>query len=253
MENLDFIIEESSLLLKQIQQTKALVKLNENNAFFSKLGKLVISAHVLPFLEIKEVLSMRLVSRQFVSSVDNAVTMTALLKRCEKPAQELVLKPVDEVTDIDDLKNQIECLKKSKSFLTNKVKELELFHGLMKEDIENLKLKLKTQKEINEKLEETSMMQRHDLNQLKSVNFRFKHENEVLLSEKEEQETTRINEKDALIRQLEDLRNKKNEAEYKSMTVKRELDELKSKNLEKTEALKALREFFLKTISDKKQ
>lgn len=256
------IQDEAKQLLSLLEEIK--IKAESNNAcpLLSKINKLILAKTVLPYLDIKDLINMRSTCKEINLTISSSIAIVAYIKNIQgkKANQQIIntsLTSFSEITDFEDVQMQMQNLKNINEFLAKKIFKAEAFIKVCKTDMDFLKKELHSHSQLSTQLSEDLISTRMELenarreNSVLAQNYqeaskKLKESTSILTQENEQL----VAKNDKLAYEIESLHH----TIFKLTKVK---DELEVKNVEKANALKSIRNFFLtsnlfkiKNISD---
>jgi hypothetical protein len=250
--NIDKTLEDAKRLLNQFQKIKLRNESNYESKFFQYLDKLSIIQLILPYLETKDLFNFRLSSRLInstVCSMPNMILSQYRLKlkiKKENNPPKIDLNALNaQINNEEDIKVQVKSLREINEFLKTKLFQSENIIRVCKNDIEYMKNEAKNQEDIISKLNQTLSQTSKEEEEIKKENKILKHQLEDL--NKKYDESVEQNSKiiDDLKKETEQLKGEKNKFAAAVIQLKKITDDLKKKNVSKSEALKAIKNFFM--------
>lgn len=257
VEELSNLIEDSKALLSTLQDLKLKAESNYSCKFFKYLDKPAIIKLILPYLNLKDLLTFRLSCRELnstVISLSTYVIFEAEKKRKENEAQKKKNeKKVDMHylnNDLDpnfkgDIKVEIEALNKVKNFLKVKLIESEKIIRVFRNDIDYLKSENKSNVDITNRLTEELKHSRENEEKAKSNNSTLQEKFDTVSQQFEEYKKRNDLLQEQMRKEIEGLKVDKNKLTTAVVQLKKISDDLKKKNIAKAEALKAIKNFFM--------
>ena len=155
-DQLNTLLTDGQSLLDSIQTVLQKNELNYHCKFFEYLDRASIVEFICPFLELKDMISLRSTCRlmnQTISSMRNLITQTYFLKKILKNSQpkgnekQIDIAALSSNLGEEDMQIQVESLKSINEFLKNKLFESEKIIKVYKNDIDFLKGQSKVQEE----------------------------------------------------------------------------------------------------------
>ncbi len=250
--NIDKTLEDAKSLLNQFQKIKLRNESNYESKFFQYLDKLSIIQLILPYLETKDLFNFRLSSRLINTTICSMPNMILSLYRLkvkikkENNPPKLDLNALNaQINNEEDIKVQVKSLREINEFLKTKLFQSENIIRVCKNDIEYMKNEAKNQEDIIIKLNQTLSKTSKEEEEIKKENTILKQKLEDL--NKKYDESVEQNSKiiDDLKKETEQLKGEKNKFAAAVVQLKKITDDLKKKNVSKSEALKAIKNFFM--------
>ena len=250
--NIDKTLEDAKSLLNQFQKIKLRNESNYESKFFQYLDKLSIIQLILPYLETKDLFNFRLSSRLINTTICSMPNMILSLYRLkvkikkENNPPKLDLNALNaQINNEEDIKVQVKSLREINEFLKTKLFQSENIIKVCKNDIEYMKNEAKNQEDIIIKLNQTLSKTSKEEEEIKKENKLLKQK----LEEMNKKYDDNISENNKIIEDLkkenEQLKNEKNKFAAAVVQLKKITDDLKKKNVSKSEALKAIKNFFM--------
>ena len=250
--NIDKTLEDAKSLLNQFQKIKLRNESNYESKFFLYLDKLSIIQLILPYLETKDLFNFRLSSRLINTTICSMPNMILSLYRLkvkikkENNPPKLDLNALNaQINNEEDIKVQVKSLREINEFLKTKLCQSENIIKVCKNDIEYMKNEAKNQEDIIIKLNQTLSKTSKEEEEIKKENKLLKQK----LEEMNQKYDENVNENNKIIDDLkkenEQLKNEKNKFAAAVVQLKKITDDLKKKNVSKSEALKAIKNFFM--------
>ena len=171
---LNSLLTDGQSLLNSLQNIRLRNESNFQSKFFEYLDKQSIVQFISPYLEIKDMITLRTTCRlmnQTICSMRNLIFYSSRIKKKYEK-----LKPQEKVIDIsamnsklgeEYIKIQVDSLKNINEFLKNKLFKSEKIIKVFKNDIEYLKSESKSQEEMTARLKETLEQSREDQEKIK--------------------------------------------------------------------------------------
>ena len=249
---LNTLLTDGQSLLNSLQNIRLRNESNYQSKFFEYLDKPSIIQFICPYLELKDMISLRTTCRlmnQTISSMRNLIFYAARMKKKYEKA-----KPPEKVIDIslmnsklgeEDIKIQVESLKNINEFLKNKLFESEKIIKVFKNDIEYLKSESKSQEEMTSRLKETLEQSREEQENIKKENILLKQNYEDLKKKFDESNKSHENVIENLKKDNEQLKLDKTKLATAIVHMKKIVEELKRKNTSKAEALLTIKNYFM--------
>jgi hypothetical protein len=174
------IVKDAKDLLNIFEDIKNKADVNNSSCLF-KIERLTIAKNILPYMELRDIINFRSTCKDINASVSSTVAMVSYYKtaahnkKSSNPdLSKILLKPFEELSDPDDIKIELESLKKIRDFLTKKLFQSESILKIYKNDMEYLKAELLSQTEITERLNETLASTRDELEEAKKHSMQLK-------------------------------------------------------------------------------
>ena len=184
---LNTLLTDGQSILNSLRNIRLKNESNYHSKFFEYLDKATIVEFICPFLEFKDMITLRSTCRLMnntICSMRNFLSQMYFIKSKYKKLQ-----PKEKHIDIptlnsnlgaDDIQIQVESLKSINEFLKNKLFESEKIIKVFKNDIDYLKSESKSQEEMTSRLKETLEQSREEQENIKKENILLKQKYEDL-------------------------------------------------------------------------
>lgn len=263
LNSLNTIKESNEILLILNKLKEALNISSHSKSYLLKMDKVVLAKYVIPFLDIKDMMNLRLSSRELNYTINNFYTIVNLIKTYENKRKKVIkqlsnvngegnsvdkpvtLKSFNDIDSIEDVQEQIQALKKMKEYLTKKLYQSESFIKVCKTDIEYLKGQLKMQTQLANTLNDTLNTTRKELDQYKEENIILN--NKYLESNKKLKDNTHQlqQENDQLKGKVDKLSYEIDSLQHQLYKLNKVKTELSEKNTRKSQVLKNIRNYLI--------
>ena len=255
---LNSLLTDGQSLLNSLQNIRLRNESNYNCKFFNYLDRASIVQFICPYLEIKDMISLRSTCRlmnQTISSMRNLLSHSYYIKKKYQQMQpkekQIDIATLNSNLGAEDIQIQVESLKSINEFLKNKLFESEKIIKVYKNDIDFLKSESKAQEEITSRLKETLEQSREEQENIKKENILLKQKYEDLKKKYDENNKSHLNVIENLRKDNEGLKKDKNKLATHLLQIKKVAEEYKKKNASKGEALMAIKKFFMNTTLTK--
>ena len=255
---LNSLLTDGQSLLNSLQNIRLRNESNFNCKFFNYLDRASIVQFICPYLEIKDMISLRSTCRlmnQTISSMRNLLSHSYYIKKKYQQMQpkekQIDIATLNSNLGAEDIQIQVESLKSINEFLKNKLFESEKIIKVYKNDIDFLKSESKAQEEITSRLKETLEQSREEQENIKKENILLKQKYEDLKKKYDENNKSHLNVIENLRKDNEGLKKDKNKLATHLLQIKKVAEEYKKKNASKGEALMAIKKFFMNTTLTK--
>ena len=249
---LNTLLTDGQSILNSLRNIRLKNESNYHSKFFEYLDKATIVEFICPFLEFKDMITLRSTCRLMnntICSMRNFLSQMYFIKSKYKKLQ-----PKEKHIDIptlnsnlgaDDIQIQVESLKSINEFLKNKLFESEKIIKVFKNDIDYLKSESKSQEEMTSRLKETLEQSREEQENIKKENILLKQKYEDLKKKSDENNKINLNIIGNLKKDNEGLKKDKTKLATAIVQMKKITEDLKKKNTSKAEALLAIKNFFM--------
>jgi hypothetical protein len=253
-EQLNTLLTDGQTLLNSLQTIRQKNEFNLHCKFFEYLDRASIVEFICPFLELKDMVSLRSTCRlmnQTISSMRNLLSHTYYLKKKFKSSQPKGGEKQIDITALssnlgeEDMQIQVESLKNINEFLKNKLFESEKIIKVYKNDIDFLKGQSKVQEEMTSTLKETLEQSREEQENIKKENILLKQKYEDLKKKYDENNKSHLNVIENLRKDNEGLKKDKTKLAAAIVQMRKITEDLRKKNTSKAEALLAIKNFFM--------
>ena len=255
---LNSLLTDGQSLLNSLQNIRLRNESNYNCKFFNYLDRASIVQFICPYLEIKDMISLRSTCRlmnQTISSMRNLLSHSYYIKKKYQQMQpkekQIDIATLNSNLGAEDIQIQVESLKSINEFLKNKLFESEKIIKVYKNDIDFLKSESKAQEEITSRLKETLEQSREEQENIKKENILLKQKYEDLKKKYDENNKSHLNVIENLRKDNEGLKKDKSKLATHLLQIKKVAEEYKKKNASKGEALMAIKKFFMNTTLTK--
>ena len=255
---LNSLLTDGQSLLNSLQNIRLRNESNYNCKFFNYLDRASIVQFICPYLEIKDMISLRStchLMNQTISSMRNLLSHSYYIKKKYQQMQpkekQIDIATLNSNLGAEDIQIQVESLKSINEFLKNKLFESEKIIKVYKNDIDFLKSESKAQEEITSRLKETLEQSREEQENIKKENILLKQKYEDLKKKYDENNKSHLNVIENLRKDNEGLKKDKNKLATHLLQIKKVAEEYKKKNASKGEALMAIKKFFMNTTLTK--
>ena len=255
---LNSLLTDGQSLLNSLQNIRLRNESNYNCKFFNYLDRASIVQFICPYLEIKDMISLRSTCRlmnQTISSMRNLLSHSYYIKKKYQQMQpkekQIDIATLNSNLGAEDIQIQVESLKSINEFLKNKLFESEKIIKVYKNDIDFLKSESKAQEEITSRLKETLEQSREEQENIKKENILLKQKYEDLKKKYDENNKSHLNVIENLRKDNEGLKKDKNKLATHLLQIKKVAEDYKKKNASKGEALMAIKKFFMNTTLTK--
>ena len=242
---LNSLLTDGQSILNSLQNIRLKNESNYQSKFFEYLDRVTIVEFICPFLELKDMISLRSTCRIMnitICSMRNFLLqiyyVKSKYKKSEPKEKQIDLPTLNSNLGADDIQIQVESLKSINEFLKNKLFESEKIIKVYKNDIDYLKSESKSQEEMTSRLKETLEQSREEQENIKKENILLKQKYEDL--KKKYDENNKIN-----LNVIENLKKDKTKLATAIVQMKKITEDLKKKNSSKAEALLAIKNFFM--------
>ena len=253
-EQLNTLLTDGQSLLNSLQTIRQKNESNLHCKFFEYLDRASIVEFICPFLELKDMISLRSTCRlmnQTISSMRNLLSHTYYIKKKIKNSQpkggekQIDIAALSSNLGEEDMQIQVESLKNINEFLKNKLFESEKIIKVYKNDIDFLKGQSKVQEEMTSTLKETLEQSREEQENIKKENILLKQKYEDLKKKYDENNKSHLNVIENLRKDNEGLKKDKTKLAAAIVQMRKITEEIKKKNTSKAEALLAIKNFFM--------
>ena len=253
-EQLNTLLTDGQSLLNSLQTIRQKNESNLHCKFFEYLDRASIVEFICPFLELKDMVSLRSTCRlmnQTISSMRNLLSHTYYLKKKFKNSQpkggekQIDIAALSSNLGEEDMQIQVESLKNINEFLKNKLFESEKIIKVYKNDIDFLKGQSKVQEEMTSTLKETLEQSREEQENIKKENILLKQKYEDLKKKYDENNKSHLNVIENLRKDNEGLKKDKTKLAAAIVQMRKITEDLRKKNTSKAEALLAIKNFFM--------
>ena len=249
---LNALLTDGQSLLNSLQNIKLRNESNYHCKFFEYLDKASIVQFIFPYLELKDMISLRTTCRlmnQTVSSMRNLLSYSYFVKKKYQKMQpkekQIDIAALNKNLGAEDIQIQVESLKSINEFLKNKLFESEKIIKVYKNDIDYLKSEGKAQEEMSSRLKETLEQSREEQENIKKENILLKQQYEDLKKKYDENNKSHLNVIENLRKDNEGLKKDKTKLATAIVQMKKITEDLKKKNASKAEALLTIKNFFM--------
>ena len=236
---LNSLLTDGQSILNSLQNIRLKNESNYQSKFFEYLDRVTIVEFICPYLELKDMISLRSTCRIMnitICSMRNFLLqiyyVKSKYKKSEPKEKQIDLPTLNSNLGADDIQIQVESLKSINEFLKNKLFESEKIIKVYKNDIDYLKSESKSQEEMTSRLKETLEQSREEQEKIKKEN--------ILLKQK-----INLNVIENLRKDNEGLKKDKTKLATAIVQMKKITEDLKKKNSSKAEALLAIKNFFM--------
>jgi len=255
---LNTLLTDGQSLLTSLQNIRLKNESNFHCKFFEYLDRATIVQFICPFLDIKDMISLRStchLMNQTISSMRNMLIYSYHVKKKYKK-EEPEKKPVDISTlnsklGEEDIQVQVESLKNINEFLKNKLFESEKIIKVCKDDIDYLKSESKSQEEMTSRLKENLKQTLEEQEKIKKENILLKQQYEDLKKKFDENNKNHLNVIENMRKDNENLKKDKTKFAAAVIQMKKMTEDLKKKNASKAEALMTIKNFFMNSTLSK--
>ena len=238
--------------LNSLQNIRLKNESNCQSKFFEYLDRVTIVEFICPFLELKDMISLRSTCRIMnitICSMRNFLLqiyyVKSKYKKSEPKEKQIDLPTLNSNLGADDIQIQVESLKSINEFLKNKLFESEKIIKVYKNDIDYLKSESKSQEEMTSRLKETLEQSREEQENIKKENILLKQKYEDLKKKYDENNKINLNVIENLKKDNDGLKKDKTKLATAIVQMKKITEDLKKKNSSKAEALLAIKNFFM--------
>ena len=190
---LNSLLTDGQSILNSLQNIRLKNESNYQSKFFEYLDRVTIVEFICPYLELKDMISLRSTCRIMnitVCSMRNFLLQIYFVKskykKSEPKEKQIDLPTLNSNLGADDIQIQVESLKSINEFLKNKLFESEKIIKVYKNDIDYLKSESKSQEEMTSRLKETLEQSREEQEKIKKENILLKQKYEDLKKKYEE-------------------------------------------------------------------
>ena len=249
---LNALLTDGQSLLNSLQNVKISNESNYHSKFFEYLDRASIAHFILPFLELKDMITLRSTCRlmnKTVLSMRNLILYTYNIKMKYKnmapKEKQIDIAALNSKLGEENMEIQVESLKSINEFLKNKLFESEKIIKVYKNDIDFLKGESKSQEQINNTLKETLEQSREEQENIKKENILLTQKYEDLKKKYEENSRALSKANEDLRKENEGLKNDKKKLATAIVQMRKITEDLKKKNASKGEALLTIKNFFM--------
>jgi chromosome segregation ATPase len=252
----DAIIESAKSMLSNLQSIKIKSESNLHCKFFVYLDKPFVMQFILPYLSFKDMVNFRSTCRDINNTILSfkyfVMHQHNILRRIkqEKRQKKINLNDVNDVINPDlseDVRAQLESLINVKNFLKEKLFESEKIIKVYRNDLEFLKAESQSHDEALNRLKEVLSKTREENEEIKKENIILKQQLEDMTRKYEDNNREHTKTIDNLKKDIEGLKTDRNKLTNAVINLKKMTDDLKKKNISKSEALIAIKQFFIKS------
>ena len=175
---LNALLTDGQSLLNSLQNIRLRNESNYQSKFFEYLDRVTIVEFICPFLELKDMISLRSTCRLMnttICSMRNFLLriyyVKSKYKKAEPKEKQVDIAVLNSNLGADDIQIQVESLKSINEFLKNKLFESEKIIKVYKNDIDYLKSESKSQEEMTSRLKETLEQTREEQENIKKENI----------------------------------------------------------------------------------
>ena len=249
---LNSLLTDGQSILNSLQNIRLKNESNYQSKFFEYLDRVTIVEFICPFLELKDMISLRSTCRIMnitICSMRNFLLqiyyVKSKYKKSEPKEKQIDLPTLNSNLGADDIQIQVESLKSINEFLKNKLFESEKIIKVYKNDIDYLKSESKSQEEMTSRLKETLEQSREEQENIKKENILLKQKYEDLKKKYDENNKINLNVIENLKKDNDGLKKDKTKLATAIVQMKKITEDLKKKNSSKAEALLAIKNFFM--------
>ena len=249
---LNSLLTDGQSLLNSLQNIRLRNESNYQSKFFEYLDRVTIVEFICPYLEFKDMISLRSTCRLMnttICSMRNFLSQIYFVKskykNIEPKEKQIDIAALNSNLGADDIQIQVESLKSINEFLKNKLFESEKIIKVYKNDIDYLKSESKSQEEMTSRLKETLEQTREEQENIKKENILLKQKYEDLKKKYDENNKINLNVIENLKKDNENLKKDKTKLATVIVQMKKITEDLKKKNSSKAEALLAIKNFFM--------
>ena len=249
---LNSLLTDGQSILNSLQNIRLKNESNYQSKFFEYLDRVTIVEFICPYLELKDMISLRSTCRIMnitICSMRNFLLqiyyVKSKYKKSEPKEKQIDLPTLNSNLGADDIQIQVESLKSINEFLKNKLFESEKIIKVYKNDIDYLKSESKSQEEMTSRLKETLEQSREEQEKIKKENILLKQKYEDLKKKYDENNKINLNVIENLRKDNEGLKKDKTKLATAIVQMKKITEDLKKKNASKAEALLTIKNFFM--------
>jgi hypothetical protein len=123
-EKIEKIVKDAKDLLTILNEYKEKAEINTKSTFFKNIDRLTIAKHIIPYLDLKDIINFRTTCKDINGAISSTVAMVSYYKATNNKKQadlsKMFIRPVREMNDVDDVQMELQSLKNVILFNTDK-------------------------------------------------------------------------------------------------------------------------------------